>query len=166
MSGTIQMQIAVALACISLLWCSALQASAGSLTSTWLGGAGAWMDPTKWNNGVPQDTPADTYTAAIDGGNAASSRVILASTATVTGFALDVGDSLMVNPGGQLTVVGTQFRNSGEILLAGIGASGSTDSLVIYPVGGGPSVSGGGSIRLEGGSPGAGVTGIENHITR
>jgi hypothetical protein len=32
--------------------CSALDASAATITSTWLGGTGAWENPTQWSAGV------------------------------------------------------------------------------------------------------------------
>lgn len=69
--------------------CSALNATAATITSTWLGGAGAWEDPTQWSAGVPQNTASDSYTAAIDGQNPVASQVTLSTTAT----------ALLVNPG-------------------------------------------------------------------
>jgi hypothetical protein len=123
--------------------CSALQARAATITSTWLGGAGAWEDPTQWSAGVPQNTASDSYTAAIDGQNPLASQVALSTAAAIDSLQVDADDQLQISPTGALTV-GTSVQNAGVISLqAGsslqLGASATT-------------FLGGGTVQLQGGS--------------
>jgi hypothetical protein len=123
--------------------CSALNAGAATITSTWLGGSGAWEDPTQWSAGVPQNNASDTYTAAIDGSNPAASQVTLSSAVTVDSLRVGAGDQLQIS--NALTISGSSIRNDG--LLIGSFLSGSSGAPV--------TLSGRGTVQLQGGSLGS-----------
>jgi hypothetical protein len=129
-----------------LLFCAALPASAASVTTTWLGGTGTWTDPAGWSAGVPQNTPADSFDAVIDGGNPEQSVVTLSSQATIDTLVIDSGDRLVVTPDGGLSLQGSVLVNSGEIVLQS-GPNAYVPSLGVSPSG--LELQGEGSVRLE-----------------
>jgi hypothetical protein len=140
-----------------VLLCAALPASAASVKSTWLGGIGTWTDA-HWSIGVPQNTSTDSFDAVIDGGNPVSSQVTLDSAATVGSLQVDAGDALVLTPIGGLNLEGSQIANAGEITLQG------PASLMFETPG--SVLSGGGSIRLDGGDieGGDGLVNMDNRI--
>lgn len=144
-----------------LSYCIQVPARAASVTSTWLGGTGAWTDA-NWSNGVPQNDATHSFAARVDGGNASDSVVTLDAPTEIDSLEIGAGDSLVVTASGQLTVVGNSVEDAGEILIQGPSP---------YPGGiasnaGTLTFSGGGTVRLDQGSIGSlgapGVPGIVN----
>jgi hypothetical protein len=136
--------------------CSALNATAATITSTWLGGAGAWEDPTQWSAGVPQNTASDSFTAAIDGQNPVASQVTLSTAVTIDSLQVDANDQLQISPTGALYTTGTSIQNNGLITVQ----AGGVLLCGLYPsqscTGGSLPVtfSGTGTVQLQGGSMG------------
>ncbi len=121
-------------------------ARAATVTATWNGGAGSWTEPANWSGVViPRNTAADSYHAQIDGGNATASTVTLESEETIATLEISAGDQLFVTSTARLTLEGSSLVNHGDVVLEGSGAT-SARSLVAGEL------SGGGSIRLEGGA--------------
>lgn len=136
---------------VSLVLLAALPVRAASVTSTWLGGAGSWTDPTHWSGAVvPQNTSTDSFDVAIDGANDLASEVTLDAAETIGALQVTAGDSLVVTLTGQLTLDGDRIVNAGEIVLHGTGSTpyGEPQSLSLAPD---TMLSGAGSIHLDGG---------------
>ena len=137
--------------------CGALHAQAASLTSTWLGGTGAWTDAAQWSAGVPQNTATNSYVAAIDGGNPTASSVTLDTAATIDSLQVDADDALTISSTGALTIDGASVANAGRITLQA-GSSLQTGASATQ-------LSGGGIVELQGGTLQAtGLTNLDNRI--
>lgn len=114
-------------------------------TTTWEGGAGVWSEADNWDAGVPTDGSR----VLIDDNNAAASDVGLDSFATINGLVLDADDLLRLQNGQRLHFegAGAALENQGLVQHEGTGFTWIrlNDDL---------SVTGGGTIRLNGGSNG------------
>src|SRR5438128_568693 len=113
--------------------------SGATITSTWADANGLWSSPANWNNGVPNNSGGNTYTAIISNG----SNVSLDISATIDSLTLAAVNSLAVGNGLALIV------NSG----AGAGSISNGGSMTLNAAGGNISdlrTSGGGTVTLGG----------------
>lgn len=86
--------------------------------TTWLGGAGSYSDPTRWDTGLLPQGALDA--AVIDGGNPISSAVTLSGNYVTGALFLDANDTFSVGDAGsflQLHIGGQQVN--GTVNLAG-----------------------------------------------
>jgi len=101
---------------------AATVAAASPITSTWLGGAGNWVDAARWSAGIP----GAGYQVLVDGGNPASSVVTVnVATPALNNIGLDAGDAIVVQnslSSGEITSFGGVTVNGGGTL--NVGAAG------------------------------------------
>ncbi len=132
---------------------SNLPAVHAQTTDTWsLGTSGVWNVAGNWsadavpNNDVPSGA---TYNVGITDG---TSTVTLNTSATINDLTIGSGNTLAINNGQFLAVVGPTIANSGSILING--GAGNNGSLLLN---GNVTLSGGGTLTLAGLSGGGGA---------
>jgi hypothetical protein len=130
----------------------------------WLGGPGNWSDSTKWGTGaVPGDS---SFHVRIDNGNPTVSNVSLDLDETVGDIQVNVQDSLSINSGHTLTIVGSAtsvfagaLSNAGTLAIS----AGTTRFFGGGSDSGTFSVASGATLEFRGGThtmnPGAALTG-------
>jgi hypothetical protein len=125
--------------------------SAQAINDTWAGGNGSWNDPTKWNNGVPNNSGSTTYSVFIDGGlNDGAVVTISGINPTISNLTVDSGNSLTVGDNQSLTIAGG--TSAGSLAIAGtlnLGSTGDTTNLILSGAGSTITLSGGGTLALS-----------------
>jgi hypothetical protein len=102
----------------TLVTMSAASVASGA-TFTWTGGPGNWSDASKWGGAAP----SGGSDVMIDGGNGASSSVILNVNASVGTLTLDAGDVLTFSGSGRsLAITGGTLLNDGQIFMTDSGS--------------------------------------------
>jgi hypothetical protein len=119
-------------------------APAADVVSEWLGGAGSWTDPDRWNTADYPHNNGQTYEAVIDSGTQAA--VALDAALAVDGFLVGSGEMLTLDDGAALTLAsGPAARtvtNRGALTLDG------ADSPTYLHFYGDVTLDGGGAVTL------------------
>ncbi len=133
--------ILVAVAVLSLSAAGAIEAQ-----SVWLGGTGAWSDSSRWTPAaVPNDWLADVM---VDAAKPVNSAVTIDGAFTVGRLSISAMDSVVIGPGGSLTILSGSLSGGGGLINEGTLSftGGSSPANLIFS--GSGSITGNGIIIL------------------
>ncbi len=140
---------ALGFACLTA---AALPAARAQTTYTWDGGPGNWEDSARWDPTMtaPNSAAADVL---IDGGKTATASVVtMTGSETVGRLTVDAGDTLNLGNNIDFTVTNGAFTGSGAIINNGTINFNSLGSGVYLHANGPLSLTGTGTINLNGGN--------------
>ncbi len=131
-----------------ILVCSALPAWGVLIETTWTGGTGNWNVAGNWSPAAVPNNGTDEYNVLIDGGITGTASVVsLDISPTITGFAIDSGDTLGINNATTLTLQSSgTYSNNGTLSLNSLG---NQTNLVIGSITGGETLTIGGTGTIS-----------------
>ena len=116
------------------------------IETTWTGGTSNWNNAGNWSGGVVPNNSASEYKVLIDGGTTGTNSVVsIDISPTITGFAIDSGDTLGLNNARSLSLQSSgTYTNDGTLSM---NSTGTNTQLAVS--GGTVSIGGTGAITLS-----------------